>query len=133
NGSRVGIGLVFEYLKPGTEMIDLLPDELISSAKFGEGKDDALESTTNTEEKSPIVVLGIEEIGCQEDQETMHLKACQECNVYLGGKRCTSCELVECGEEGSGIIAPVMNCTNIQPVSLFAVGACVQLGCFPTH
>lgn len=114
NGSRVGIGLVFEYLKPGTGMIDLLPDELISSAKFGEGSNSDL--NIGTGEESPVVVLGMEEIDCQEDEETLSLNSCQECNVYLGGSKCNSCELVECGEEGSGIIAPVMNCTNIQTV-----------------
>jgi hypothetical protein len=116
DGSRSGIGLVFEYLKPGTAMIDLLPKELISSATFGQGSHS--DSNVNeTKEGLPIVVLGIEEIGCQEDEETHNLNSCKECNVYLGGRRCNSCELVECGEEGSGIIAPVMNCTNIQSVS----------------
>jgi hypothetical protein len=109
NGTRVGIGLVFEYLKPGSAMLEVMSSDLISTAHvMGEN---------NTQVQSPVVVLGIEEVGCEEDEDTEQLVSCDTCNVYLGGSKCESCQLVECGEPGSGIIAPVMNCSNLQPVS----------------
>jgi hypothetical protein len=109
NGPRVGIGLVFEYLKPGTAMLDVLSSDLISTAHVL-GHDNAQVETS-------LVVLGIEEVDCEEDEETQQLESCDTCNVYLGGSKCNSCQLIECGESGSGIIAPIINCTNVQQVS----------------
>lgn len=111
NGSRVGIGLVFEYLKPGSAMLDRMAPDLINMAHV------VTEKENSEQVESPVVVLGIEEVDCEEDEESQQLTSCDTCNVYLGGKPCESCDLIECGEEGSGVFAPVMDCTNVQPVS----------------
>lgn len=112
NGSRIGIGLVFEYLKPGPIMANVLTQQDVLTAKFGDAA-----TYTETTPNTPVILLGIEEVDCVEDEDTQELTSCDTCNVYLGGTKCESCKLVECDEDGSGIVAPVFNCTNIQAVS----------------
>jgi hypothetical protein len=116
--ARVGIGLVFEYIKPGTAMLNnLLSSDVITTAHVMKNNNNNI-NNNNAQVESPVVVLGIEEINCEEDDETQKLVSCDTCNVYLGGSKCQSCQLIECGESGSNIIAPIMNCTNVQPVSV---------------
>ena len=101
SGSKIGMGQVFEYLKFGP-MNDFLSTE--QQMKAGDG-----------------IVLGIEELDCHEqdiDNEYI-MGRCSNCNVYFGGMKCNFCEVTECGTTGSGIFAPIMDCTNIQENAIF--------------
>ena len=99
-GSKIGIGQVFQYLKLG-EMTDYL------SSEQSEAGDD--------------LILGIEEINCiEEDTGSEYIMGqCANCNVYFGGTKCNACDVTECGNAGSGVFAPIMDCTNIQEDAVF--------------
>ena len=101
SGLKIGMGQVFEYLKFGP-MTRVLPTEQQSQA--GDG-----------------IILGIEELDCNEEKidNEYEMGRCSRCNVYFGGTKCNLCEVTECGNTGSGIFAPIMDCTNIQENAVF--------------
>jgi len=101
SGSKIGMGQVFEYLKFGP-IIDFLTTEHQKRGDDG-------------------IILGIEELDCDEQNEDNEyiMGRCSKCNVYFGGTKCNFCEVTECGKTGSGIFAPIMDCTNIQENAIF--------------
>jgi len=101
SGSKIGMGQVFEYLKFGP-IVDFLSTE--HQIQAGDG-----------------IVLGIEELDCiEQDIDNEYIMGrCSKCNVYFGGVKCNFCEVTECGKTGSGIFAPIMDCTNIQEMAVF--------------
>ena len=100
SGSKIGMGQVFEYLK-FDPIVDSLSEHQIQA---GDG-----------------VIIGIEELGCKEENidNKYWMDRCSTCNVYFAGTKCNFCEVIECGNTGSGIFAPVMDCTNIQENAIF--------------
>lgn len=101
-GSKIGMGQVFEYLKFGP-IVDSLSIE--QQTQVGDG-----------------IVLGIEELDCNEqdmNNEEYIMGRCSKCNVYFGDMKCNFCEVIECGKTGSGIFAPIMDCTNIQKDAIY--------------
>ena len=53
--------------------------------------------------------LAVENLECVE--ENGFITFCDECNVYVNGERCNSCELEDCGD---GTFAENMDCENIE-------------------
>jgi len=101
SGSKIGIGQVFEYVKLGPMTDSLSSDQ---QKKAGNG-----------------IILGIEELDCKEQDTGSEyiMGRCSSCNVYFEGSKCNSCEVTECGTTGSGVFAPIMDCTNIQEDAIY--------------
>jgi hypothetical protein len=102
SGLKIGMGQVFEYLKFGPTIDFMSKDQ--QKKQDGDG-----------------IVLGIEELDCkeQEVEDSYVMGRCSKCNVYFDGAKCNFCEVTECGKSGSGIFAPIMDCTNIQENAIF--------------
>ena len=108
SGLKIGVGQVFEYLKLGPMAITLSADQ---------------------RESTDGIILGIEELDCQENNtgDEYVLGRCSTCNVYFDGTKCNSCEVTECGRTGSGVFAPIMDCTNLQADAVYDFCSDVQI------
>jgi len=108
SGSKIGMGQVFEYLKF---------DPIIASL------------SGHKKEAGDGIIIGIEELHCKEqDIDNRYvMERCSTCNVYFEGTKCNFCEVIECERAGSGIFAPVFDCTNIQEHAIFDFCADVSM------
>jgi len=110
SGLKIGIGQVFEYLKLGPMDIQMFGDQREFPHNDG-------------------IVLGIEELDCEEEDtgDEYILGKCANCNVYFDGIKCDSCKVTECGRAGSGVFAPVIDCTNLQKDAIYDFCSDVQI------
>jgi hypothetical protein len=145
-GSRIGIGMTYEYLKLGPlrdGVVHLSENHDDDDDGDDEDEDDAIGSgndaqppitvydvqvltSTSTTMTTTAVSLALEELDCTEDPTTQQITRCNACSVYLGGVPCTSCTIRDCATQdddstptAGGVFAPVMDCSNLQEVRIF--------------